>query len=69
MYPHFKVVVIAAIVCAQSTTVIQIWLQSFGCNKAVLGLYLFAVYLIEFLMQQYEIPRLQGLATTYAKFL
>ena len=41
--PHFKAVVIAAIVCAQSMTVIQIELQPLGCTQAVMGLYIIAV--------------------------
>ena len=40
----FLIVVIAAVDCAQSLTVIQIRIQPFGCNLAVVGLYLFAVY-------------------------
>ena len=43
-YGIFQAVFVGAIGCAQSMAVIKIQLQPFGCTKAVLWLYLFAVY-------------------------
>ena len=45
-YAIFQAVIVGAIGCAQSMAVIKIQLQPFGCTKAVLWLYLFAVYLM-----------------------
>ena len=40
----FLFVIITAIHCVQPSAVIQIQIQSFGFNLAVVGLYLFTVY-------------------------
>ena len=44
-YAIFQALIVGAIGCAQSMAVIKIQLQPYGCTKAVLWLYLFAVYL------------------------
>ena len=42
-------ITLTAIICVQPLAVIQIQIQPFGCNLAVVGLYLFAVYVQDFL--------------------